>query len=101
MGLFKRISSLFGPRATAGGDPHTYHFAVRCLRCGEVIAGRINLYNDLSLKYGENEAPASYVCRKVLMGTSRCFQPIEVQFIFDTARRVKERQITGGEFVED
>lgn len=101
MALFKRLSSLFGPRAPAATEAHTYHFSVQCLRCGEVISGRINLYNDLSVEYGKGEAVSGYVCRKVLIGTERCFQPIEVQFTFDSGRHVIERQITGGKFVEE
>jgi hypothetical protein len=36
--------------------------------------------------------------RKVLMGSGRCFQPIEVTLKFDEGRRLLERQITGGKF---
>ncbi len=82
-------------------QPHgAYHeFSVRCKRCGEVIPGRINVNNDPSAEYDE-KGNATYVCRKGLVGSGHCFQQIEVIFKFDLARRVIERQITGGEFVE-
>jgi hypothetical protein len=37
----------------------------------------------------------------VLVGNQLCFQRIEVLFKFNEARGLLDRQITGGEFVED
>jgi hypothetical protein len=72
---------------------------VRCKRCGEIVAGQVNLSNDPSLEFDENNKPY-YVCRKVLIGSGHCFQSIEAHFKFDEDRRLLEREVMGGEFVE-
>jgi hypothetical protein len=75
-----------------------YHtFQVKCNRCGEIIEGRVDLNNDLSVDYeGDREA---YHVRKVLMGSNKCFQRVEVEFEFSSSRELLERHATGGEFV--
>ena len=74
-----------------------YTFNVKCKRCGEIIEGRVDLDNDLSL----NDEGDSYIVRKGLMGANRCFQQIEVELKFDSTRQLQEKTITGGTFVED
>jgi len=95
MGFFKK---LFAPIPSNRGTFHS--FAVKCKRCGEIIGGQINVNNDPSLELDPKGRPY-YVCRKVLMGSGRCFQQIEVFFQFNTERGVLGRQITGGEFVDE
>jgi hypothetical protein len=73
---------------------------VKCKRCGEIIHGQVNVNNDPSLEFDEQGKPY-YLCRKVVMGNQMCFQQIEVIFKFNDLRGVLERQITGGEFVEE
>jgi hypothetical protein len=97
MSFFKKISSLFSPPASA--DANAYWVAVKCSRCGEIIRARINLNNDLSVDYGGGKP--TYYCRKVLMGEGRCFQRVEVELTFDADKRLVERQVSGGQFVED
>ncbi len=72
-----------------------YIFQVRCHRCGEIIQGRINLNNDLSL----DESDGYYV-RKVLMGSGHCFERLEVVLQFDTGRKLQSKHVNGGTFVE-
>ena len=74
-----------------------YTFSVKCLRCGEIIEGRVDLDNDLSIEYESNGDV--YYARKVLMGDNRCFQRMEAEFKFTSARELIERQVVGGEFV--
>ena len=82
----------------SGSASSSYSFAVKCDRCGEVIESRVNLNNDLSVDYeGGRDV---YFVRKVLMGTGLCFQQIEVEMKFDGPRRLLEKHITGGRFVE-
>ncbi|MEW6586699.1 MAG: hypothetical protein AB1442_13970 [Nitrospirota bacterium] len=81
-------------RSGRGGK---YHFKVRCGRCSEIIAGRINFYNEASRDYEGDKLV--YFCRKVLMGAGPCYQQVEVTLKFDQNGKVLERQITGGEFV--
>ncbi len=75
-----------------------YVFQVKCKRCGEIIEGRVDLDNDLSLEYGDKSNV--YFGRKVLMGNSRCFQQIEVELKFTPERTLIEREAKGGTFVE-
>ena len=93
MDLLKRI---FGGKPAA--PRKSYHtFSVKCLRCGEVIAGRVDLDNDLSIEYAPDGDV--YHSRKVLMGSGTCFQRIEAGFTFGADRSLIERTIQGGEFI--
>lgn len=92
MGFFK---NLFGGGEPAKPEKHYYVFQVKCKRCGEIIEGRVDLANDLSM----NDEGEGYIVRKGLIGANRCFQQIEVELNFDSARQIVERNITGGEFV--
>ena len=101
MSIFKKISDLFSPSSQGTSrreDKNVYWVTVRCKRCGEVIHARINLNNDLSAEYDGDQT--SFVCRKLLVGESRCFQNVEVVLRFDEKRQVVERAISGGEFVD-
>lgn len=94
MSLLKKIF----PSAPAPSSASFYSFAVQCTRCGETIGARINLTNDLSAEYDGDRVV--YHLRKVLMGGGLCFQRIEVEFTFDSSRKVINRQISGGRFVD-
>jgi DNA-directed RNA polymerase subunit N (RpoN/RPB10) len=91
------LKKLFTPPPSNYGQ--FYNFSVKCKRCGEIIAGQVNLANDPSLAFDEKGKPY-YICRKVLVGDKLCFQQIEVVFKFNEQRGVLDRQITGGDFVE-
>jgi hypothetical protein len=94
MSFFKNLFSS-GPKRP---EKKYYIFQVKCRRCGEIIEGRVDLDNDLSLEYeGSNNV---YFGRKVLMGTNRCFQQIEVEMKFTPDRQLIEREAKGGTFVE-
>jgi hypothetical protein len=99
MSFLQNLAKIF----TSGGGSNTpvFTFSVTCNRCGEVLEGRVNLFNDLSLDYDEGGSP-SYTCRKVLMGSGEkhCFQQVEVALTFDTDRKLVSQEITGGKFVE-
>lgn len=91
MNLFKK---LFGSPAKSA--QRYYNFSVKCNRCGEVIEGRVDLNNDLSVEY--EEGGDIFYARKVLMGENRCFQRIEVELKFNSTRELLEQHITGGQF---
>ena len=97
MDLLKKLATLF---AVSSPGSHWYSLSVQCNRCGEVIQTRVNLSNDLSIEFGQDEKVSGYFCRKVLIGQQRCFQQIEVTLTFDAKRKVIERKIEGGKFVE-
>jgi hypothetical protein len=75
-----------------------YTFKVKCIRCGEIIEGRVDLDNDLSL----NDEGNGYLVHKGLIGSgdNRCFQQINVELKFSSTRAVIDEQIQGGTFVE-
>jgi len=89
------LKNLFGG-TPAKPDKRYYVFQVKCNRCGELLEGRVDLDNDLSL----NDEGDGYIARKGLIGGNRCFQQIEVELNFDSSRQVQEKHITGGTFVE-
>ena len=91
------LKNLFGG-ADAKPEKHFYTFHVKCKRCGEIIEGRVDLDNDLSLDY-EDDREVFHV-RKGLVGNNRCFQQIEVELKFDSSRQLMDQQVTGGQFVE-
>lgn len=82
-------------RGFPASQTNFYIFWVCCNRCGEIIQGRINLNNDLSL-----DESGSYYVRKVLMGSERCFERLEVVLQFDAARKLQSKHVNGGTFVE-
>ena len=90
MGFLKK---LFGGGGISSGT--FYNFSVACERCDEIIEGRVNLSNDLSL-----DDDGGYRVRKVLMGSERCFQQVEVTFKFDASQQLLDTQVSGGKFVE-
>lgn len=94
------LKKLFGGRSGSSQKEY-YVFNVKCKRCGEIIEGRVDVDNDLSVEY-ESSGDAFY-CRKVLMGDGKnlCYQQIEVGLKFDSKRKLVERRVeSGGDFVE-
>ena len=89
------LKNLFGG-GSAKSDKRYYIFNVKCKRCGEIIEGRIDLDNDLSL----SDEGSNYIVRKGLIGNNRCFQRIEVEMQFTADRKLIEQQAQGGTFVE-
>ena len=89
------LKNLFGGGESAKSEKRYYVFHVKCKRCGEVIEGRVDMDNDLSL----NDEGEGYIVRKGLIGANRCFQQIEVELNFDSSRQLIDKSITGGEFV--
>ncbi len=102
MDLFKRIAGLFSAPAPTSTRGNFYLVSVKCARCGEVVEGRINLNNDLSHEDAQDGegAASTLAVRKVLVGKERCFQPIEVVLRFNAGRRLLEKKVTGGTFVD-
>ncbi len=98
MGLLDRLNRFFKP-PPQHFESNFHRFRVRCKRCGEVLEGKVNVYNDPSVDYGEDGKP-TYFCRKVLVGPGPCYQQIELTFRFDERRRVLERSVSGGDFVD-
>ena len=94
MGFLKKLFSSEPSRP----EKHYYTFNVKCNRCGEIIEGRVDLSNDLSLDYEDDQVV--YFVRKGLIGNNRCFQQIEVEMKFNSSRELIEQGVQGGKFVE-
>ena len=90
------LKNLFGG-LSAKPEKRYYVFHVKCNRCGEIIEGRVDLDNDLSLDYDGDSTV--YFVRKGLIGDNRCFQQIEVEMRFTSDRKLIEQQAQGGTFV--
>lgn len=71
----------------------------RCTGCGEKLRTRVNLYNDLSVDYGEGGSQDKYICRKTLVGNQQCFRRIEITLTFNANRKLIGQEISGGEFI--
>jgi hypothetical protein len=98
MSLLKRLSDLFTTQPKTQ-DISGYWISVKCNRCGEVIKTRINLYNDLSADYRNNDT--TYFCRKLVIGNGHCYQQIEINMTFDSRRHLIDRQVQGGQFEDE
>jgi hypothetical protein len=97
MSFLKKIASALSPKGTDEGDVLWVY--VRCDKCGEMLKTRIDLRHDLTPNYSDEGRVADYGLRKVLIGSQRCFEPIEVKLTLDAQRRVISREITGGQFI--
>ena len=94
MGFIKKLAVT--PPGNA--DKNAYWIVVMCNRCNEILRTRVHLQNDLSIDY--SEGGTVYFSRKTLIGNGPCFQRVEVELTFNENRRLINREITGGEFVE-
>ena len=94
MGFLKKLFS----STPAQPERRYYVFQVKCNRCREIIEGRVDLDNDLSIEFEGDRA--IYFVRKGLVGNNRCFQQIEVEMKFTSERTLIEQQAQGGKFVE-
>jgi hypothetical protein len=94
MGFLKKLFS----STPAQPEKRYYVFQVKCNRCGEIIEGRVDLDNDLSIEFEDNRNV--YFGRKVVMGSGHCFQQIEVEMKFTSSRELIEQETKGGTFVE-
>lgn len=92
------LQKLFGGSSSSPKPEKRYYtFMVKCKRCGELVEGRVDMENDLSVEYEEDGDV--YYARKVLMGENHCFQRMEVELKFTDKRGLIEKQVVGGEFV--
>jgi hypothetical protein len=97
MSFLKKIASALSPKGAEEG--RVLWVYARCDKCGEAIRTRVDLRHDLTPNYSGEGRLTDYVSCKVLIGSQRCFEPIEVKLTFDPQRRVISREITGGQFI--
>ena len=97
MSFLKKIASALSSKGGEEGEGLWVY--VRCGKCGETIKTHIDLSHDLTPNYSDEGRVTEYVVRKVLIGSQRCFERIEVELTFDPQRRPISREITGGQFI--
>ena len=97
MSFFKRIASLFSGRSTGDSNRLVSIYALSH-RCKEPVAGKVDLYNELS---GSDEEAYTYYCRKVLhtSGQNRCFAEVEFQLWFDKGKQIVHHEVKGGRWL--
>lgn len=95
--VLKKLASLFTPEGAR--NAYAYWLHVQCDHCGEKIRTRVDLRNDLSACYGETDRDTTYLFHKTIIGSQRCFRPIEVDLTFDVNHQLIERQIQNGKFI--
>ena len=98
MNILRRLKDLF---TISADDRSAYWVYVRCDDCGEKLHTRINLHNDLSVRYDDTEDQTTYFCHKTLIGSERCFRPIDVELTFNEQRQLIEKKIQGGQFISE
>jgi hypothetical protein len=79
----------------------TYWVYARCEKCGEPLRARVDLRNDLSAQFGERREETIYFCRKVIVGSGKCYNQVEVRLTFDARRNPVKREIEGGAFITE
>jgi len=100
MGILDSLRRLFSGGAGAGGSrSHTVY--LRCQRCGEPLALRVDLANDLSPEWrdssgGGSDYPDYYSARKTVIGSGRCYAPIEVEMVFSKQKQLESQSVKGG-----
>lgn len=95
------LKKLFGMGGGGGltsvpsGDSDGLYLYVQPKGCEEIVRVRINLRNDLSL----TDDDRGYLVHKLARG-QKCFQSVDMTIHFDGQRRIIEREIDGGQFVD-
>jgi len=99
MGFWDKVLGFLKKASGESDDPMAYWVYARCDKCGEPLKARVDLRNELTAEFGESRADTLYRSRKVLIGSGRCYAPVEVELTFDARRNVAKRGISGGAFL--
>ncbi len=95
MSFLSKLAQIFLP---SGPSDRYLKFQVKCNRCGEVLSGHLDFLNDPSLE--DEDGKVIYYCRKVLTGSGHCHQSVETIFKFNEKRRIIDKQVNGGVFID-
>jgi hypothetical protein len=100
MSFLKNLSKIFSS-SPSKADRALYLY-VQCNKCGEKLRARVDVWNELTSEYdGNSDDPASYICRKVLIGEKMCYQPIELNLKFDRNHKLIKQEINGGKYIDE
>ncbi len=94
MGFLDSMKKMVAP--TGAGKENALWLYVRCRKCGEQLAVRINPANELSADY-EN---GGYVLHKDMMD-GKCFTLMHAYLRFDDQKNIVEQKLDGGEFITE
>jgi hypothetical protein len=88
-------------RGTSAGSQNRYlNVYVQCERCHAPVRVRVDSYNDAAVEFDDREREIGFIWRKDIVD-AKCFRPIHVEIMFDTARREQHRTIQGGVFIDE
>ena len=92
-----------GPCSPAGGaaagDANAYWVYVQCAKCGEALKVRVDRRYDLMQEFEDQDRVSGYSLHKDIIGSNRCFVPIQVTQRLDAGHKVKSQEITNGRFL--
>ena len=101
MSLWDRLRGLFASSESSQDDDsdEAFYLYIRCDRCHDLVAVRINRRNDLSQEFNPSSGVVTgYRVQKGVVD-QRCFRPINVSLMFDPSQRELSRDIAGGEYL--
>ncbi len=90
------LRRLFGGGSRQPRDEGMY-FYIRSRRSGEIVPVRLDM-NQLTPDYTDDRL-SGYFTHKVVVG-QRSFERMEADFTFDANKRLTNKTVTGGEFVD-
>lgn len=100
MGLFSKIAEKMKKAAEKRTEAYFITFRVKCEKCGEEIAIKVNRRTDLQNLYLEpGEKGAAFNLKKEILG-KKCPNLIRIDVDFDRNYRVVAQEISGGTFLE-
>ena len=95
--------SLLGGAAPVSGKAPALQVRVRCSRCGETIATRVDKATEMLCEFGdvpedatEPPHPVGYTLHKEFLGR-KCQNLIQLHMHFDDRRRLTSHEVEGGE----
>ncbi len=95
MGFLRR---LFGG-GQQSSDDHALHLYVKCNRCGSGVHVRVDLHNDLSIDYGDDDSEGYTLVKEVM--DDRCFRIMRATLRFNSRRNETSRHVEGGTFISE
>lgn len=93
MGLFSRLFQ------KSPQQERSFYYTVKCSKCGEEIRVRMDKMNEPSPEYDDRGRISHYIYRKDVLG-QRCFNLIQVEFVFNSRFEIISSRVTGGKLIE-
>ena len=95
MSIFSNIKKLF----SANSQKKLMSFSVKCSKCQEVIAVKINPTNDLMNQYKESSVSGpAFILKKEILGNN-CNNLMQLTVEFDENYTILTKSLDGGEII--